>query len=55
MPKDNRIKILFVGADDMPGGVSGYVNNLISLCNSEKYSFHMTVTGQHLAESSLNN
>ncbi|MFI4919993.1 MAG: glycosyltransferase [Legionellales bacterium] len=44
-----RKKILVMGADDLPGGVSSYVNELIRLCSKEKYEFHMTVSGAKLS------
>lgn len=42
--------ILVLGADDMPGGVSGYVHNVISLSDKNKYEFHMTVSGKRLGD-----
>ena len=50
-----RIKILVIGADDNPGGVSGYVNELISFCNKDHYEFHMTVSKNKLDGSIINN
>ncbi|HXM80323.1 MAG TPA: glycosyltransferase family 4 protein [Burkholderiales bacterium] len=38
-----RTKILTVGADDSPGGVTSYVNLLASLCDPKKFEFHSTV------------
>jgi glycosyltransferase involved in cell wall biosynthesis len=39
-----RTRILIVGADDAPGGVSNYVNVLASTCDPSRFEFHCTVT-----------
>ncbi len=44
-----RTKILVLGADDCPGGVTGYVNLLASLCDPREFEFHATVS--HIKES----
>lgn len=39
------LRVLFVGADDIPGGISIYVKQLYQYCNSKEFEFHMTVSG----------
>lgn len=38
-------RVLFVGADDSPGGVFGYISEIASNISVDKYEFHMTVSG----------
>jgi glycosyltransferase involved in cell wall biosynthesis len=49
---DHKINILIIGADDAPGGVAGYVNEIVRL-SSEKYLYHMLVSKVKLADSKL--
>jgi glycosyltransferase involved in cell wall biosynthesis len=38
------IKVLMVGADDCPGGVTQYVNLLASYCQPKQFEFHATTS-----------
>lgn len=54
MTKDKRkIAVLIRGADNKPGGVSGYVNTILSYSNYDKFEFHMTVSEAKVFDDSL--
>jgi glycosyltransferase involved in cell wall biosynthesis len=39
-----KLRVLFVGSEDVPGGVTTYVNTLVRECDSSTYEIHMTVS-----------
>lgn len=39
-----KIKVLMLGADDIPGGISGYINTIADLCDAEMFEFHAAVS-----------
>jgi glycosyltransferase involved in cell wall biosynthesis len=42
------LRILYIGADDVPGGVTGYVNNIVGPLASLNIEFHAVVSEMHL-------